>query len=175
MNKTHDMNPARKMAVSAMMAALSTVGIVLGGVMPTLQLSLYAALSAMPAILAAEGAVLHGLLVATAASLLGFFLSPDKLGLLPYVMFFGWYGVVFVVLPTRMTFWPAFFVKLGIFNVVLAAGLVVFHVLLVPLEFPWWVWVLAGQPIFLLYDWVMGQFMGFYGRRLRRLVVGEGR
>lgn len=172
MNGSEGMSPARKMAVAGLMTAISAAGLALGTLLPTLQLSLYATLSLLPAALAAEGAALYGLVSAAAASLLGFMLAADKLSLLPYALFFGWYGPVYVRLACRMGRWPALAVKWGCFNAALAAGLLLARLLAVPLGFAWWVFVLAGQPVFLLYDRVMGLFMVFYGRRLRRLITG---
>jgi hypothetical protein len=166
------MSPARKLAVAGLMTAISAAGLTLGTLLPTLQLSLYAILSALPAVLAAEGAALYGFVSTIAATLLGFMLAADKLSVLPYALFFGWYGLVYVRLACRMGRWPALAVKWGCFNAAMAAGLLLARLLFVQLGLTWWVFVLAGQPIFLLYDWVMGLFMVFYEKRLRRLVMG---
>ncbi|NLG36661.1 MAG: hypothetical protein GX549_01505 [Clostridiales bacterium] len=163
------------MAVSAVMTAVSAAGLVLGTALPTLQLSLYAALSAFPAVLAAEGAALYGILSATAATILGFVLAPDKLAVLTYALFFGWYGPVYVALACRMGRWAALAVKAALFNAALAAGLVGFRLLAVDIGYPWWMFALAGQPLFLLYDRVLGLFLGFYERKLRRYIMGGSR
>ncbi|MGI5877212.1 MAG: hypothetical protein ACOX7W_01250 [Christensenellales bacterium] len=169
------MRAARKIAVSAVMTAVSAVGLIAGTALPTLQLSLHAALSAFPAVLAAEGAALYGILSAAAAALLGFMLAPDKLAVLPYALFFGWYGPVYVALACRMGRWAALAVKAALFNAALAAGLTGFRLLAIDIGFPWWAYVLAGQPVFLLYDRVLGLFLGFYERKLRRYIMGGAR
>ncbi|MCR5481334.1 MAG: hypothetical protein K6F52_00860 [Clostridia bacterium] len=85
---------AKKTTVAAILAAMSVICIVFAGLTPFMKLSLYALASFFPAIMIIEfrgkGAV--GLYAAT--SILGLILSMNKLGILPYIMFFGLYGIL---------------------------------------------------------------------------------
>ncbi len=84
----------KKTTVAAILTAMSVVCIAFAGVLPVMKLSLYAFASFFPAVMMIEFRGKGAFALYAATSILGFVLSFNKLGILPYVMFFGIYGIV---------------------------------------------------------------------------------
>ena len=160
-------------------AALSVVVLFFTGLIPiaTLALPALAGLFLIPVV--AELGVPWGFGVYAVASLLGFFFTPDREAALFYVLFFGYYPVLFGVLaklqsrPLRLT------VKLLIFNAaVVAETLLSVYILGIPWESisilgPWTapVLLLAANAVFLLYDRALAGLIVLYFQRFHAAVA----
>ena len=90
-----------KLAYGGIFTAISLIFLFLAGIIPKMEMVLYAVSSLMPALMIIEnaamekrGSVVPGVLVYVATVLLGVLVLPNKVALLPYVIFFGIYGVV---------------------------------------------------------------------------------
>ena len=83
-----------KLTVGALLAALSVIFLYGAGIIPGIELTLYALASFLPAFMIIEFHGKGGIALYVAVSILGFLLAANKLTIIPYVMFFGIYGIL---------------------------------------------------------------------------------
>ena len=83
-----------KIALSGVLLALNMIILFGATMLPGIELSLYALSSFVTAVIVVKASPKMALLFYVASALLGLAILPNKLGLLPYVLFFGYYGIV---------------------------------------------------------------------------------
>ena len=84
----------KEIALGGIMLALSVIVLYAESLAPTGRLSLYALSSFFVSFIVLESGIRAGWLFYLASSLLSFLIVPDKLGLVPYFLFFGVYGLI---------------------------------------------------------------------------------
>lgn len=162
----------RKLALSAMMAALSLVLLYLSSIVPTLRLGLAAMASVIPAIAVLEFGISTGFMVYIVTSVLALLLLPGKGTALLYVVFLGHYPM-FKSLIERIRRLPVeWLLKILLFNVLLAITMIFYHALIYeflvdPLQ-PVWVFLL-GNLVFAAYDYAFTKLLGGYMRRFKKI------
>lgn len=171
-------NKSGKLALGGVMTALALVFLLLSAIPVTeISLAVLAGMVGVPVVI--EAGRRAGLLQYAAVSLLALLLvpSPESKGL--YIAFFGYYPLLKAVLEGSRLPRPAEWgIKLGAFNGSMVAAyyilLTFFHLDAdafsiggVPLP---WVFLLAGNLVFLLYDWCLTRLIGMYMQRWHRRV-----
>lgn len=87
-------NKTNTIALGGIFLALTIVLMFGASFVPGMELTLYALSSLFVGFMVVEKGPREGLLLFVAAVLLGFVLIPNKLGVLPYMAFFGYYGIL---------------------------------------------------------------------------------
>lgn len=166
-------------------AALSVVVLFFTGLIPVATLALPAVAGILLIPVVAELGIPWGFGVYAVAAVLAFFLTPDREAALFYVMFFGYYPVLFGVLAKIRSTPVRVAAKLGIFNAaVVGETLLSVYVLGIPWESisvlgAWTapVLLLAANGVFLLYDKALGGLIVLYFQRFHgqvsRLLQGK--
>lgn len=163
-----------QVAFSAVIAALSTVVMAMAGIVPTATVALpaLAGLCVIPVVY--EFGVRWGFGVYLAVSLLSFLFVADREAALMYVVFFGYYPVLFAFFGRIRRRWLRVVVKVCVFNAAMALEtLAALFVLGVPYDalFFGGVWgillmlVLLNLLLF-LYDYTIPGLIVMYGCRL---------
>ena len=161
-----------KIALGGICLALTVVFMFGGTFIPGIDLTLFAIASLFTAVMIVETGIGGGLLLFVAACLLGFFLIPNKLAILPYVCFFGYWAIPKYYLEKISA--PAVQIgcKCACFVLILSVLLLGFReVLADAIDLPGYpvaVLIGAGTLILLLYDYVLTLLVGWYLRRIRR-------
>lgn len=107
----------------------------------------------------------------------GFVLVPDKAGMLPYLLFFGHYGIFKYFIDQGARGGTKLVAKLVYFNICAAAiyffggGFMLAHL---PFTLPVWLLVVLAEAIFLLYDWLYTKMSEGYYNNVRPKLVGGG-
>ncbi len=165
-------NNVRQMTLAAVMAALQTVLLYLGSVLPSGRLAMAALAGVLGAVLVLECGFPHAAMAWIVASALGLLLFPRKGSALFFAAFFGWYpiGKSFAEgFISRVKEWA---LKLLGFNVILAFfwGLYSRGFLTgVTLPHIWIGFLLAAAEVaFVVYDVAFSGLIAFYQQRLRR-------
>lgn len=86
--------PAFTIAFGGVCLALTVICYYLGGIVPGMNLTLYAVGSFFVGLMVLETGISGGLILYAAAGILLFLLMPNKLAMLPYAFFFGPYGII---------------------------------------------------------------------------------
>ena len=147
-----------KIALGGICLALTVIFLFGGSIVPGIELTLFAISSLFTAVMILETGVKGGVLLYAGAVLLGFAIIPNKLAMIPYAFFFGYYGIVKYYIEKLPGRWIQLALKTGLFAVLLSIGLIGFKKLLLGSihlpDYPVWLLILAGIAIQLLYDYV---------------------
>jgi hypothetical protein len=167
--KHREIKGAYGIAFAAMMAALSVIFLFLSAVLPTGKLVMYFLSSIFIAPLAYGQAPKYAMGCFLSAALIGFLLLPSKLGIVPYVLFFGHYGLGKYYIEKIKRKRLGFLLKFLYFNVCIAlCYLLAKEVLLadISVEIPLWTIALAAQAIFLIFDFAYSLVLDIYYKRI---------
>lgn len=165
---------SRKVAFGGIFTALSVIFLYLAAVMPTGRVALYF-VSGLPVALAIiEFGVTTGIGVYASASLLALLLVGDVTAVLPFILFFGHYGILKFYIEKQRKAVLEILLKLLAFNILMGIGYFLFTVLLaVPLPealpnlgfYIAGAWI-AAQFLFFLYDYIYSRLLGYYEDRI---------
>ena len=161
-----------KIALGGICLALTVIFMFGGTFVPGIDLTLFALASLFTAVMVIETGIGGGAMLFAAACLLGFFLIPNKIAILPYVCFFGYWAIPkYFIEKISAPVWQIA-CKCAVFAVILCVGLLGFReVFAQAIDLPGYpvlVLIIAGILILLLYDYVLTLLIGWYSRRIRR-------
>lgn len=165
-------NKTYKITLGGICLALTLILMFAGSVVPSIELTLYALSSVFTAIMIIETGIGGGILVFIGASILGFILMPDKIALLPYIAFFGYYGILKYFIEKLPKAAIQMLVKIIAFSAVLSTMLFFFKELLfgaisLP-DISVILLMLLGIVMFILYDFIFSLIINIYNERIRR-------
>ena len=169
-NRTMD---TKTIALSGILLALVILALYAESLTPTAKLSLYALSSLFVSIIVIESGIRAGWIFYFASSLLAFIIVPDKLGLVPYFVFFGIYGNMKYYIEKLKKIIFEYILKLAYFNLCLLLALIVIKEFLmeaVIISLPWWLIVLGLEVVFLIYDYAYTLFIQYYNHKLRKML-----
>lgn len=152
--------------------ALTVISMYAASVVPGVELTLLAVSSLFTAVMLLETGVGGALLLYGAAVILGIALVPNKLAVIPYGFFFGYYGILKYYIEKIHGALPQLALKLLFFAAAMCAGMLGFKELLIgSVPFPDCpvVLIVIGCILLLtLYDFIFSGLISFYIRRIRR-------
>lgn len=163
----------KRIALNGILGAFAVICLVLATILPTNRISLYALSSFFVAVSIIESGVRSGWIFYVATSMLAFILVPNKFGVIPYVIFFGIYGIVKFYIEKLDNVVLEYVIKFLFFNICVGiAALTVRQLFSVNLTIvlPWWVMIIALEIVFFLFDFVYTLFIRYYEEKLRKLV-----
>jgi hypothetical protein len=160
------------MAVGGICLALATVALCLASIVPGVELTFYAVSSLFICVAVDELGVRGGLMVYAGAAILGFLFMPGKLGVLPYLVFFGIYPILKLFAERIHNKVGRYAAKLGFFCIITAICYGLFRSLFfagikLP-DFGAAGLVIYALVMFVLYDFILTGVVAFYRRRIRR-------
>lgn len=167
--KDHALN-TKKIALNGILGALAIICLLLATILPTNRLSFYALSSFFIAIAIIENGSKAGWVFYAATSLLSLIIVPDKLGLVPYVIFFGIYGLVkyYIEKLDKLVF--EYVLKFIYFNLCLGIALLFVSQLFsynLTVKLPWWLLIIILEIVFFIYDYVYTMFIAYYRDKLK--------
>lgn len=161
-----------KIALGGICLALTVLFMFGGTFIPGIDLTLFAIASLFTAVMIVETGIGGGALLFVAACLLGFFLLPNKLAILPYVCFFGYWAIPKCYIEKISAPAGQIACKCAAFIVILSVCLLGFREVFVSAadlpDYPSVVLIIAGTLLLLLYDYVLSLLIAWYFRRIRR-------
>lgn len=161
-------------SLSAVYAALSLAMLFLAALMPSGRMGLTAAAGLFPAAAVVSCGLPAGFLCYVGSAILALLLLSDKGLAILYLLFFGLYPLVKGAIERMRRLAPELALKLLFFNGVFTLVLRAFSALLysmIPWEaLPLWGMYLAGNAIFLLYDFGFSKMICFYQRRVDQVL-----
>lgn len=174
MNRRTSANHARTVALSAVLAALSLVLLYMAALMPSGRMGLTAAAGLFPAAAVVSCGLPAGFLCYGGTAILALLLLSDKGLAILYLLFFGLYPLVKGIIERMRRLVLELSLKLLFFNGVLTLVLWAFSALLfsmMPWEgLPLWGVYLAGNAVFLLYDFGFSKMICFYQQHVDRVL-----
>ena len=164
----------KKMAFSAVMAALGTVLLLLSGVIPIATVAMPAIAGCLAIPVVVEAGRRWAVIIYTACSILSLFLASDKQAVLMFVLFFGYYPIIYANMGRISSKVLKMVAKLAVFNAaVVFEGLISVYLLKIPFEFldglgkltiP--VLLVLANAVFILYDYALDGLIVKYLRHV---------
>jgi hypothetical protein len=106
----------------------------------------------------------------------GFVIVPDKAGMLPYLLFFGHYGIFRYFVTNGVRGGAAIVLKLLYYN----AGMALIHffgggwlIANIPWNMPWWLLVLLAEGVFAVYELLFTRLADWYMGKGRARLLGR--
>ncbi len=166
-------NTARKIALGGILLAFVVIILYAESFLPTGKFSLYVLSSFFTAAILIHLGVKTAWLFYGASCLLSLILLPEKLSLVPYILFFGVYAIIKYLVEKLNKPVISYLLKYLFFNVVLAvsyliAGQFIAEEALTSL--PVWAVIAGLQLLFLIYDYVFSLFIRYYYDRIRKYI-----
>ncbi len=155
---------------NGILAALAVITLFIATILPTSRISLYALSSFFVSIVIIHHGIRSGWMFYMATCLLAFLVVQIKIRLLPYVVFFGIYGIVKYYIERLNNIILEYVFKLLYFNTCLIVSVLVYKELFlgnITVEFPWWILAVALQLVFVVYDYIYTRFIQYYNYKLR--------
>lgn len=166
------MQNTKTIATGGICLALAVICLYLASFVPGAELSLYALASVFVCVMADERGASGGALVYVAACILSFLIIPGKLGILPFVFFFGIYPLIKFYAERIHNIFAQFAVKICLFCAVFFVAFVFFKELFfknitLP-DVPAILLALGGIVMFILYDYILTMVIKLYRRKVKR-------
>lgn len=163
----------RIIALNGILGALTLICLFLATVLPTNRLSLYALSSFFISVVIVESGIKAGWLFYVSTALLALIILPEKLGLVPYIIFFGFYGILKYYIEKLDKLILEYILKFIYFNLCLGiAWLLIrqFFIAEITVRLPWFVVIIVLEIIFLIYDFVYTLFVAYYRDKLKKVL-----
>jgi hypothetical protein len=160
----------KKIALNGILGAVAVICLLLAVIMPTSRISFYALSSFFVAVSIIESGARAGWLFYAATSLLALIIVPDKLGIVPYAIFFGLYGIIKFYIEKLDRIVLEYILKFVFFNACMGVAIWAVRDLFgfaVSSKLPWWVLIIALEVVFFVYDYVYTLFVAYYRDKLR--------
>lgn len=172
-----DRKGTNTIALGGICLALTIVFLFGASFVPGIELTLYALSSLFVAVMVIERGPKSGLLLYVAAVILGLILVPNKLGMLPYICLFGYYGVAKFYIEKNLRPNIQLIMKAVLFAVVVAIGLwgtkgLLFGNIQIP-EYSTVIIFVGGIIMLMLYDAIYTFAIRLYKERIKREKVPE--
>ena len=166
-------NKTFKIALGGLCLALAVICLFGATFVPGVDLTLFALSSLFTVIMIIETGISGGLLIYAGACILGLILIPGKIALIPYICFFGYYGILKFFIEKSKSGVVQISIKLVFFAALMCLGLLAFRQVIASAvelpEFPTAVLIIGGTLMLLLYDYILTFLINFYRRRFQRL------
>jgi hypothetical protein len=167
--KGHD-RPARKTALGGILTGMIQCFLYAASVLPTGKLALLALSSMVLSVAVIEYGCLYAFLLYMVSGLLSLIIMPDKLICVPFIAFFGYYGILKALIERIGRIWPERLLKLAAFNAVITAAWHMasqFFGLFTGLPNAFWLTFAALNVLFLIFDYAFSLAAGAYEHQLR--------
>ena len=167
------------LSLTSMMAALSLLTLYLAGILPTARLSMYAIASFFPLAICMEQRTAYALVMYFTVGVLSLLILPNVMLVIPYLLFFGYYGIVkyhIERIPDKLL---AFVLKLTVFNIGLLLNYFLAKNMLLTtipdvLKNNFWVFLGIAQVVFVAYDFIFSKLAVLYDNRIRKFLMKRG-
>ena len=173
-NGRRTISPVRKMTLTALLIALSIVILLIGSYVPSGRMGIVAIAGLLPAAAVVSAGLGAGFFCYAGTGLLAFFLLPAKECVLLYALLFGHYPMLKSLIERMRKPVLEWCCKLVLFNGLLSILYFVFRVLFLSAIPEAWaqtaIIYVGGNIAFLLYDICFSQLIGWYIRKIDRLV-----
>lgn len=167
-------NISKKVSLGGILTLLSLISLYTASVAPSGRLSLFFLSTLFTSIMIIESDIKSALTVFLASGILAFFIVPNKILVVFYVLFFGFYGILKYYIENINKAYIEWIIKLLVFN----AMVYIIYMILIAIgfpklspEMPILVFIISVELIFILYDVIYSLFIGYYIKKLRKYLV----
>ena len=169
---------AHRVSLTAMFASMSLLFLYLASVLPTMRITMYFLSSVFVMGLVLEEEIGLAFLMFVADSLLSLLIMPNILRVVPYVLFFGHYGIGKYFIQTHVKDKIVnYIIRLLYFNIALVliyllAKEVIFEDILNS-GIALWLLIILAEIAFIIYDFLFTKVTAYYFNNIRRLIMKD--
>ena len=169
---------AHRVSLTAMFASMSLLFLYLASVLPTMRITMYFLSSVFVMGLVLEEEIGLAFLMFVADSLLSLLIMPDILRVVPYVLFFGHYGIGKYFIQTHVRdkivnyILRLLYYNIALVLIYLLAKEVVFKDILSS-GVAFWLLVILAEIAFVIYDFLFAKVTAYYFNNIRRLIMKD--
>lgn len=163
----------KRITVSGILLALVVIVLYFESIMPTNRLALYALSSFFVSVIIIEFGIKSGWLFYAASAIMALIIIPDKIGLTPYMIFFGIYGIIKFYIEKLDKLPYEYVLKMLFFNACMVTAIILVKEIFiesVKINFPWWIVILLFEFVFVIYDYVYSLFIQYYKNRVKKIL-----
>lgn len=145
----------QRIAITALLCALTVIVLYISSVVPTLRLVLIASAGLLPAVIVLRYGIPSGFVLYAIASVMAFILLPSKGNALLYILVFGHYPMLKSLIERIDKVWLEWILKISLFNVLASVLILFFSTVVVDIiKVTYAVPVLftLGNAAFVIYD-----------------------
>ncbi|MCX7711867.1 MAG: hypothetical protein N2484_18645 [Clostridia bacterium] len=164
---------AKRLSLSGVLLALTVLCLFIESIAPTNRLAFYALSSFFVSVVIMEFGLTAGWTFYIASCLLSLIIVQDKMNLIPYVLFFGNYGIIKFYIEKRNKLWLEYILKFVYFNIVLFFLYISVKTFILPevsVKFPWWILIVFAEAAFLIYDYVYSLVIQYYCSKIKNVL-----
>lgn len=169
MNRLHNTS-GKKVAFGGLVTALSTLCLYLASVLPTNRLFFYAISSMFVFTMVIEFGIPSAIITYLSITILALILLPNKIMIIPYLLFFGYYGILKYYIEKRNNLLLEWLLKIISFNIAMVIIYFIVEKLIlktITMRYYLWVTILLGEVAFVVYDLGYTVVISYYKHRLR--------
>lgn len=166
-------NIAKKVAYGGIVNLLTIVSLYLASILPTNRLLFFGLSSIFLAIVVIEFGTKFAFINFISASILGLILVYNKLILVPYILFFGYYGIVKYIIEKINNIVFEWILKLLIYNCALYLIFLFTIKLLmedIKVNLPIWVLIILVEVVFIAYDFGFSVAISYYKDKIKKII-----
>lgn len=159
----------KKIAFLGILLALNQILLIFSSIFPTNKLFFLGMASLPISIVIIEKGLKSGVLFYIASSILAVILVPNKLYIIPYILFFGIYGLLKYLIEKDRYLALEYIIKIIIFNILFLIGyFIAKNLIFIKLNY---IIIIGIQIIFLVYDYAYGVFINYYYKEIRKRIL----
>ncbi len=169
---------AKRVTFSAMAMALTVICLYAASTLSTGRLAALGLSSLFCGVCVSCYGVRYGAAQYVGASVLSLLLIPNRLFVLIYILFAGYYPIIKLYIEKLNKLWAEWILKILFFNLAITVLYLVVKVFFLPmltsalalvvLNYLALV-IIALEVIFIIYDWILSYMIGYYHQFLRRI------
>lgn len=154
---------AKDLALGGILTALTIVTLFISILIPINTFAILTISSCFVPIAIMRSNVKIGILVYLASSIIGFFLVPLDI-MIPFILYFGIYGLVKFYIEKLRNMPLEIVLKLVFSNIMLFIGYILFTKFISPIniDFPIWLLIILAQIAFIIFDYALTLIITFY-------------
>jgi hypothetical protein len=159
----------RKITITGILSAFVTIVLVIESVAPTGRLGFYVLAGFLLPVVILECGVKWGWASYLISSAAGMLIIPEKLNILPYIMFFGVYSLLKFHIESLRKPWLEILIKLAAFNLFLWPAWSIMKTFIPPALTEGTLVIVAGlvsQVLFAIYDILFTAWIRFYFEKI---------
>ncbi len=158
-------NPSDKLVMAGFIVALSTISIYISTILPTGKLFFYALSTMFPAIILKDHQVSLSMVTYIASSIIAIIIIPNKISLIPYLIFFGYYGLIKYFIEKLNNIFFELSLKIIVFNIGIYIIFIIIRFIMPDLisgfKYPLNLIFLIAQILFIVYDYSYSMMISY--------------
>ena len=154
---------AKDLALGGILTSLTVIVLFINILIPINTFAILTISSCFVPIAIIRSNVRVGIFVYIASSIIGFFLVPLDI-MIPFILYFGIYGLVKFYIEKLRNIPLEILLKLSFSNIMLILGYILFTKFIAPinLNIPIWILIILAQIAFLIFDYALTLIITFY-------------